>query len=232
MKKIICVILSVAILASMCLALTPEEAAKDLGKCGIMGGFPDGSLRLEQNVTRAQMAKMIATMLGTPGYVGSSSVFHDVPDAHWATQYIEYARANNIVGGFPDGSFKPEDNVTKDQVIKMVVCALKYDKYELSYRPQANAQLYYPADYIKVAIDTNLIVSGEFGDGSQPATRGFVATVISKALDIPLPYDPQENGFSTETSNLKTGWMVADGKDGREHKTLRKQLENFGLVQY
>ncbi len=224
MKRIVSLLLAVSVLATVCFALTPEQAAQDIGKYGIMGGFPDGSLKLEQNVTRAQMAKMISMMNGTPGYVGSSSMFKDVPDAHWATQYIEYARANNIVGGFPDGTFKPNDNVTKDQVIKMVVCALKYDKYELSYRPQANAKLYYPADYIKVAMDTDLIIPGEFGDGSQPATRGFVATVISKALDIPLPYDPKDVGYSTELSNAKTGWLIADGKDGREHKTLRMTL--------
>ena len=230
MKKVLCILISILILASTCLAITPEEAAKDIGKYGIMGGFPDGTLRLEQNVTRAQMAKMIATMLGSAGSVNSSSSFKDVPNWHWATHYIEYARLNDIVGGFPDGTFKPEDNVTKDQVVKMVICALKFDKYMLSFRP-SGAKLYYPADYISHALKNDLIVPGEYGDGSQPATRGFVAEIISKALDTPLPYDPSEKAYSFEAGNLDKRWDIADGKDGREHKTLRKTLENFGSVQ-
>ena len=224
MKKIICFALLLTLISSTCFALTPDEAASDIGKYGIMSGFPDGTLRLEQDVTRAQMVKMLVTALGETDYSVRPFDFIDVPNSHWAYQYIQYARANNIVGGFPDGTFKPDDNVTREQAVKMVICALQYDKYELSNRLN-KPELVYPQDYIHLASKINIIVPAEYGDGKQNATRGFVASVLSRALDVPLPYDPNPNGYFSDGTNVDPRWKLADGLNGRELKTWRIALE-------
>ncbi len=224
MKKIISITLAIImVLGISCFALTPEEAAGDLGKYGIMGGFPDGSLRLEQNVTRAQMAKMITIAMGEEGLAGMPLSFSDVPATHWASPFIAFTQVEGIVGGFPNGTFKPEDNVTCAQVIKMVTCMLKYDEYLLSYRKHlTNPQLYYPQDYIAAALDSGLIEGLDIGDGNKPATRGFVAVVMSRALDAPIAYDPDNKGLGE--SGFDWSWQLADGKDGRPLKTLRQDL--------
>lgn len=221
MKKVISLTLAfVMVLSVVCYALTPEEAAGDIGKYGIMSGFPDGTLRLEQNVTRAQMAKMISVTMGEETGISISRSFSDVPDTHWAAPFIAFTQNEGIVGGFPDKTFKPEDNVTCEQVLKMVVCMLKYDKYLLSFRNHlTNPQLYYPQDYIKAAVDAGLIDGLDMGDGSKPATRGFVAVVLSRALDAPIAFDPNGNTFGE--SGFDSPWQLADGKDGRPLETLR-----------
>jgi len=94
---------------------------------------------------------------------------------------------------------------------KMIICLLKYDKYVLSGRPQG-ATMYYPQDYIAIARDCDLTKDLVFKVGDK-ATRGFVAIVLSRALDTPLAAADQ------------TGWIIQDGRDGKPLKTLRDELE-------
>lgn len=184
MKRIVALVLAVLTLTTMCLALTPEEAARDLGKYGIMGGFPDGSLRLEQNVTRAQMAKMLVTAMKDRYIAGVRGQFADVPDTHWAKDYINFAAMDNIVGGVGNGLFKPEDNVTCEQAIKMVVCMLKYDEYE-KYDGGGVNPINYPSTYLEIAHRFRITENIDY-NAKAPATRGFVAVLLSRALDEPI----------------------------------------------
>ena len=59
--------------------------------------------------------------------------FSDVSTSHWANGVISYAseekmkNGQNIVNGYPDGTFKPEDNITNAELLKMLVVATKKD---------------------------------------------------------------------------------------------------------
>ncbi len=219
MKRLVSLTLALAMaltLATSAFAIEPEDAAKDLGKYGIMGGFPDGTLRLEQNVTRAQMTKMLITALEYENIDVGSTRFTDVPATHWAKNYIFFASMENIVGGFPDGTFKPEANVTTCQAAKMVVCMLGYDKYTHDNKPAA-INLSYPFDYLNIAYNRGLLDSPFLED--LPATRGFVATLISKALDLPI---------AKQIGNIdgRDVYQLLDGTNGKELKTLRTMLES------
>jgi len=226
MKKALSLALSIFMLISLTIpafALTPEDAAKDLGKYGIMGGFPDGSLRLEQNVTRAQMTKMLVTTMGyEESEIGGFNPFSDVPATHWAKNYIAFSYNQHIIGGFGNGTFKPEDNVTTNQAIKMVVCMLSYDKYWLTDGTRnfsAGSTLKFPEDYLSAAASYGLIERDEMNPlSTTPATRGFVASLISKALDLPIA---KANGYGEGG----TSYAFMDGNDGRELITLRSILE-------
>ena len=81
-------------------------------------------------------------------------------------------------------TFKPEDNITCEQAIKIVVCALRYDNYK---KQELNneEELKYPDDYIAIAKEYGITDGLSFELG-QNATRGFLATLISKSIDIPL----------------------------------------------
>jgi len=231
-KTLIALSLAVAVALSAALtafARTPEESALDLGKYGIMNGFPDGSLRLENKVTRAQMAKMVITALGREKidpYAGAdSSMFRDMKKTHWAYACVSEAFMCRIISGFPDSTFRPDDDVTYEQAIKIMVCVLRYDNYVLQSRPQG-AELQYPQDYIKIAKDLGLLEGAPL-DLKQPATRGFIATMISKALDIPYA-----KAFATpETADKpimekEFVYEILDGKGQGEYTTLRINLDN------
>ncbi len=225
MKKIISMLLALLMLASMGISSfaveSEEAAAKDLSKYGIMSGFPDGSFGLDQTITRAQIAKMIVTALGFSDMDMGRSYFMDVPDTHWAKNYINYARDEQIVGGFEDGTFKPDESVTTNQAIKMVVSMMSYDKYAVGdYDKNFYSHisiLKYPYDYVTIAKKRNLLAA-DYLPVDAPATRGFVATLIATALDLPIA---KAVGY-TERGK---GYALMDGTNGRSVITLRGNLE-------
>lgn len=233
-RTLIALSLAVVLSASItALARTPEESATDLAKYGIMNGFPDGSLRLENNVTRAQMAKMVVTALGREKidpYAGADqSMFKDMEKTHWAYACVSEAFMCRIISGFPGSTFRPDDNVTYEQALKIMVCVLRYDNYVLQ-KNTWGTELKYPDEYIEIAKDLGL-TEGAPSDLKQPATRGFIATIISKSLDIPYVA-----GFVTpETADKplmqrEFVYEILDGKGQGEYTTLRTNLDNHKVT--
>lgn len=79
---------------------------------GIMGGYPDGTFRPGLPLTRAEAAKVLAQayqLTASP----VSPTFSDVSSSHWAYANIEALVANYITVGYPDGTFKPSNHVTR-----------------------------------------------------------------------------------------------------------------------
>ncbi|MCX5976429.1 MAG: S-layer homology domain-containing protein [Coprothermobacterota bacterium] len=91
-----------------------------LSKIGILKGFPDGLFKPDQDITRAQFAKVITIALRIPEAKPASPTFPDVPANHWAFGYIEAAAGRGLLQGFPDGRFHPEDPVSKPQIAKII----------------------------------------------------------------------------------------------------------------
>ena len=67
-------------------ALSPEKAAQTLIEKGILNGYEDGSLRLQNNVTRAEFAKMLAVSFNIKAQ--GSAVFSDVYENDWFYEYV------------------------------------------------------------------------------------------------------------------------------------------------
>ena len=106
-----------------------DEAVDVMTAIGVINGYPDGSFRPEGNVTRAQMAKMVAYIVAGGEDVGSlyagATAFSDCL-THWARGYIAYANTTGIIAGVGGGRFNPDGNVTGAQAAKMMLCALGY----------------------------------------------------------------------------------------------------------
>ncbi|MDF2591005.1 MAG: uncharacterized protein K0S75_471 [Clostridia bacterium] len=94
--------------------------------------------------------------------------------AHWAKVYIDKLIDKLIITGYPDGTFKPDNNVEVDSYIKMVVIALG-NKFE-------NGKDYWASPYINKAIELKLIDSNEFNTYRRAITREEAAKVIVQAL--------------------------------------------------
>lgn len=147
-----------------------EAAAEYLVEQGIMAGYADGSLGLDRAVTRAEFAKMAVLLFALNGEADSS--FPDVARSHWAYSYIEKAAGAGIIGGFEDGTFRPEKNVTYEQAVKMVMEALGNHGQE------------YPVGYWSQALDAGVMENVPAIIG-KAAVRGDIAlmlynTVLSK----------------------------------------------------
>ncbi len=101
-------------------------AANFLAQNGIIGGYPDGTFREGRLVNRAEAAKFL--MLGkfkTIGERTNNGRFWDVPEGEWYVRFITKAAELGVIGGHPDGSFRPVDNVNTGEFLKML--ALTFD---------------------------------------------------------------------------------------------------------
>ena len=80
-------------------------------------GYVDGTFRPEKNMTRAQVTVMFARLLVEKMEVGKTytNSFSDVPADYWAANEIGYMEKFGIINGFTDGTFRPNDPVTRAQ---------------------------------------------------------------------------------------------------------------------
>ncbi|MDQ0257246.1 N-acetylmuramoyl-L-alanine amidase [Evansella vedderi] len=81
---------------------------------GIVGGFPDGNFHPNRPVTRGEAIVMIGRTLDLNTGTRSTS-FRDVPSNHFASGAIAAAVEKGLVSGYPDGTFKPNDPVTRGE---------------------------------------------------------------------------------------------------------------------
>ncbi len=113
-----------------------STAVKVMAGFGILvGSDDDGDGQYEfnpqQEVTRAQAAKMIAYMMlgeAAAEKLPAKSSFKDVKAADWAAKYIYYLSNAGIINGYGNGSFGPNDSVTATQLAKLLLCACGYGK--------------------------------------------------------------------------------------------------------
>lgn len=84
---------------------------------GFISGYSDGTFRPNQGITRAEFAQMIAVFV-KDGYPGSSN-FKDVK-GHWASNAIDQLYGNKKIKGFPDGTFKPDQKLTRAEAVTVL----------------------------------------------------------------------------------------------------------------
>lgn len=101
-----------------------EDWIEALKSTGVTGGFPDGTYRPETSVSRAQMAVFLLKAIHGSSYEPPNvpPTFSDTA-GHWAEDWIEALRAAGITGGFPDGTYRPEEVVTRGQMAVFLVKA-------------------------------------------------------------------------------------------------------------
>ena len=88
------------------------DSIEELSRLGIFCGYPDGSFRPDEYVTRAEMAVlMIRCENFDEDIEQDDTIFSDVQASHWASGYIESAANQEIVTGNGDGTFLPDNNV-------------------------------------------------------------------------------------------------------------------------
>lgn len=212
MKKIFSVVLMVMQLLIVTVfadGIQLKDTQKDdLYNLGIMTGDENGDLRLNDKITRAEVAKMICVAGNI--YLTTNNgenIFNDVAADHWAYKYIYTAKENKIINGDGNGNFNPENNIINEEIVKMIVCLL-------GYREMAEQQSGYPAGYTataaKIGITSNLNLKTK-----TPATRNDVAIMICNALDVPIMAEKRED----EDDN--TVYVVLDGKEGIPFSSIR-----------
>lgn len=104
-----------------------KVAIDQMSELGVLNGFPDGSFQPNDTLTREQGAEIVAYMvLGNE--VGTltceKAPFSDVTADRWSAPCIAWCVEQQILQGYEDGSYKPEDTLTGNQFAGMLLCAL------------------------------------------------------------------------------------------------------------
>lgn len=169
------------------------EVINEMNQKKILSGYPDGSFRPENSITRAEFAKiLVAAIVDKDEPDGPTVSFEDIDGAHWAYSYIE--KANKYLSGYSLGGryfYFPDNPAVREDIAVALVLALNMqdepyredtiyrftDKYEVSENFKK---------YISIAYENGLIKG--FDDGTfrpqDKLTRAQVAQLISNALKI------------------------------------------------
>lgn len=202
MKKILAVILTLIMTGSTAFAysdVSDNSAVDILSKFEILEGFEDGTFKPEETVTRAQMAKIICEILSLNESSISTVAFTDVSSDHWANGYVNTISGLNIICGYGDGNYGPEDIVTLEQAVKMIVGALGYE-------PMAQSKGGYPTGYMTVANQLGLLKN------VSSSNRGDIAVLVLNALETPVM---EQTAYGSQDA-----YEPLDGTNGRAYKTL------------
>ena len=96
---------------------------------GIVTGYTDGSFRPDASVTRAEFAAIASRF---EKLTEGNKSFSDVPSSHWAAKYINFAATRGWVNGYADGTFRPNNSITRAEVAA-VTCRLLERNADQSY---------------------------------------------------------------------------------------------------
>ncbi len=97
---------------------------------GIMNGTSDNSFSPQVSATRG-MVVTILQRLSNEKSSATRRVFNDVESDQWYGEASQWAAQNGVVNGYRDGSFKPNEKVTREQFITMLYRYAKYKKYAI-----------------------------------------------------------------------------------------------------
>lgn len=130
MKKVLSLVLVLAlVLGMMPVFAAGETGAEMLYKYGFIAGN-NGDLMVDKELTRAEMAVLVAEMNGLKDEAANYAApanFSDVEAGKWYTPYVAYGQANGWWAGYPDGTFKPEAGMSGQEFAAVLMNALKYD---------------------------------------------------------------------------------------------------------
>jgi hypothetical protein len=172
-----------------------EPYVSILASRGIIGGFPDGTFHPNDNITRAQFAAIAVKALNVSPNTGASS-FNDVAAKYWGAAAIGAVSNAGLVTGFPDGTFKPEDKLTRAQALVILAKALGNgysDARELANYSDAPTVPGWALPSVTRAASAHIIANFPDPAVISPnafATRGEVAALMYQtllALHKPLP---------------------------------------------
>ncbi|OMF23847.1 asparaginase [Paenibacillus sp. FSL H8-0548] len=97
-----------------------EAAIKEAVAAGIVKGYVDGTFKPNQTVTRAEFSVMLMGALKAEGEGAALTFTDQAKIAAWAKEAVALAVKAEIIGGYPDGSFRPSDNILRMEMVSMI----------------------------------------------------------------------------------------------------------------
>ncbi|MCL2610551.1 MAG: S-layer homology domain-containing protein, partial [Defluviitaleaceae bacterium] len=101
--------------------VSPEQQKLISWQRRYVSGFEDGTFKPDSGITRAEMAQMFFNLSNDPNKYGQTFTgFIDVNETGWYFEAISYFANSGVLVGFPDGSFKPNQNITNAEFAQFI----------------------------------------------------------------------------------------------------------------
>lgn len=162
--------------------LTAQEKYDALVEAGIFDGMPDGQAHLDENMTRAQAAKIVTKVLGLDENASAASIYDDLAEAEWAKGFIGAATEAGILNGRGNGVFDPSANVSVQELAKIMVELLDL---EVDATATAEGADEWAQPYVAAAIEAGIIP--ESSDYTAAASRELLVEASYVAKDQVVP---------------------------------------------
>ena len=98
-----------------------EEATCFMYDEGIVSGYSERNFLPNNQITRAEFLKISLLNLSYTVYPVQSASFTDVNEGDWYYSYVTFARSKGFVSGYTDGTFHPNDNITRAEAVTMIL---------------------------------------------------------------------------------------------------------------
>ena len=163
-----------------------------LTQLGVTGGYEDGSFKPNKTITRAEFTKMLAKSMGLADQLSGAAKFTDVAPGTWYFGSIQAAASAGLVSGDQSGTFRPNDNITRQEMAIALVRAL--GKNDLAQSKAGEATSFkddkaiagWARGYTVAAVQDGLVNGYPADNTFKPmnrATRAEACTMISRFLE-------------------------------------------------
>lgn len=159
----------------------------------VVNGVSENRFDADRSVTRAEFAALVARALGLAS-AGTNGVFSDVQGADWYADAVAAAAQAGILSGYEDGTFRPNREITREEMAAMLIRAMKYAGIDLNLSAAQRDEALAPfkdADAtgwakseLAAAVQAGLI-NGKTADMLEPngvATRAQSAVMLKRLL--------------------------------------------------
>lgn len=177
---------------------------------GVVNGYPDGTFRPGRNVTRAEFAKLMSKALEIDPVDGETP-FPDLK-GHWARRYVTALVEAKVIEGYEDGTFRPNQNVTRAEMMAMATRALnvaeKSDQLASDWLPTYADVTAKHWSFLPVEVASRLGMVPDYivtnFEPDKKATRADSAHALRVAMDlVPVKgrvaeVDPVNNALTVE----------------------------------
>lgn len=159
MKKLLWIVVAMMMFLIPCTSYGENNLSDTLAffeGVGINMGYETETVKEKQEITRAVFADKVATLLNMKDRNCDNVYYHDVSRDYWAFNVIGVLTESRFLSGDGQNNFNPDNIMTKEQAIKVLVSALGYDV-------EANLNGGYPNGYMNIAYNLELLdgCSGE-----------------------------------------------------------------------
>lgn len=212
MKRFLVCVLTLCMIASVPILSVGAETETDgvftlLSELEIMTGDPDGNLRLDDTVTRAEFTKMAVAASSYKNSVAvhlAVSPFPDVTWQHWAAPYVRVGVSNNLVSGYPDATFRPDDTVLFEEGVTILLRVLGYTETDFGAS--------WP--YGQIGLANNLELTDSVNaEAGQTLNRRQVAQLIYNALGCKFKGQNSQLASVFDVTITENVTLISDGND-------------------